>query len=105
MFDLAQARHEIAERNRIRAEAKLPMVSVAAELRRRYEVHRQKEFEQFFLTSPLRQRVERKLLNRIRRLGNDPQWMPTGILSGGGWAFYAQIRMIMLRIWRSRRRA
>jgi hypothetical protein len=58
MFDIDQARHEIDERNRIRVVAKLPPVSVAAELRRLYEVHRQNEFEQFFRSSPLRQRVE-----------------------------------------------
>ncbi len=100
MLDIDKARLEIEERNRIRVEAKLPPVSVAAELRRLYEVHRQNEFEQFFLTSPLRQRVEQKLLDRKRRLRGEPDWIPTGMLSGGGWVFYARTRKIMRRIWR-----
>jgi hypothetical protein len=100
MFNIDQARHEIAERNRIRSEAKLPMVSVAAELRRLYEVHRQNNFEQFFQSSPIRRRVEQKLLNRERRLRGEPDWIPTGILSGGSWVFYAQTKKIMRRIWR-----
>jgi hypothetical protein len=102
MIDLAQARHEIEKRNRIRAEAKLPMVSVAAELRRLYEVHRQNEFEPFFVTSHLRNRVEQKLLNRERRLRGEPKWKPAGVLSDGGWAFYVRTRKIMRRIWRAR---
>jgi|SRR5208337_2555856 len=42
MIDLAQARHEIEVRNRIRVEANLPPVSVAAELRHLYKVQQQK---------------------------------------------------------------
>jgi hypothetical protein len=103
MFDIHQRRHDIEGRNRIRVEAKLPMVSVAAELRHLYKVHQQSEFEQFFQSSPIRQRVEQKLLNRIRRLQNDPRWMPTGVLSGGGFAFYARARKVMKRVWRMQR--
>ncbi len=100
MLDIDKARLEIEERNRIRAEAKLPPVSITAELRRLYEVHRQNEFEQFFQSSPIRQRLEQKLLNRGRRLRGEPDWIPTGMLSGGGWAFHAHIRTVMKRIWR-----
>jgi hypothetical protein len=39
MLDIDKARLEIDERNRIRVEAKLPPISVTAELRRLYEVH------------------------------------------------------------------
>jgi hypothetical protein len=102
MFDIHQRRHDIEGRNRIRVEAKLPMVSVAAGLRHLYKVHQQSEFEQFFRSSPLRQRVEQKLLNREGRLRGEPDWRPTGMLSGGGWAFFARTRKIMLRIWRIR---
>jgi hypothetical protein len=111
MFDIHQARHEIEERNRIRIEAKLPLLSVVAELRRLYEVQRKKdyeqrggEFEQFLQTSPVRKRLEQNLLDRGRRLRGDPDWKPTGMLSGGGWAFYIRTRKIMRRIWRMQRR-
>jgi hypothetical protein len=106
MFDIAQARHEIEKRNRIRGEAKLPPVSVVAELRRLYEVQRKRdferrenEFEQFLQTSPIRKRLEQKLLERGRRLRGEPDWKPNGMLSGGGWAFYVRTRKIMRRIW------
>jgi hypothetical protein len=79
---------DIEERNRIRAAAGLPLLSVAVELRKAYEFHRQNEFEQFMQPSPLRRRVERKLLGVIRRQLNDANWVPTGVLSGGRWALY-----------------
>jgi hypothetical protein len=103
MLDIEKNRLEIEGRNRIRKEANLPPVSVAAELRSLYDVQRQAEFEEFFLTSPLRGQVERKLLNRARRLRDDPKWKPTGVLSGGGLAFYACTRNVMKRIWRMQR--
>jgi len=105
MFDIDQARHEIEVRNRIRAEAKLPPVPFAAELRHLYKVHRQIEFEQFFQSSPIRQCVEQKLLNRIRRLLGNPNCKPSGMLSGGGWAFHIRTRKIMRRIWQRQRRS
>jgi hypothetical protein len=104
MFDPEKTRLEIQERNRIRAVAQLPAVSVTTELRRLYDVQRESEFDHFYRTSPLRKRVEQKLLNRARRLRNDPNWKPSGVLSGGGLAFYAQTRNLMRRIWRQRDR-
>jgi hypothetical protein len=68
------ARAEIEQRNLIRREAQLPPVSVARELRRLYQLQRRTDFEQFFQTSPIRQRVEQKLLHQMRRLRDDPQW-------------------------------
>jgi hypothetical protein len=97
------APREIEEQNRIRLEAHLPLLSVDAELRRLYEVEREREFDMFFQTSPVRKRVEQKLLDRIRRLWGFPQWKPAGFLSGGGLAFYNRTRHIMQRIWRKQR--
>ena len=45
------------------------------------------EFLDFVHHSPLQQRVREKLLNRMRRRRNDPNWRPFGMLSGGGMAF------------------
>jgi hypothetical protein len=67
MFGIAKAWKEIEHRNRLRAEVLLPPLSPAYELRRLYTAEREAEFEAFFNTSPLRKRVEAKLLARVRR--------------------------------------
>jgi hypothetical protein len=104
MFDIEKARTEIEARNRIRLEAQLPAVPVVTELRRLYQLHRQNDFEEFFRTSLIRKRLEGKLLARIRRLRGEPDWRPTGFLSGGGFAFYTRTRKIMRKIWHMQRR-
>ena len=104
MSDKSRARREIEKRNRRRAEAKLPLVSVEEELRRCEEAAIQKERDDFVHRSPLRQRVSDKLLNRIRRRLKNPEWRPRGMLSGGGYAFYVAVNNRMRRIWRWRHR-
>jgi hypothetical protein len=74
---------------------------MAHELRKLYDADREAAFEAFFNTSPLRQRVEAKLLVRFRRQLHEPEWKPTGMLSGGGLAFCLHTRKLMRRIWRS----
>ena|SRR5205807_2286323 len=101
MLDITTARQEIDERNRVRADAHLPLLSPAKELRRLYEGERR--FEEFCRTSPIRRQVEERLLARIRRLRGDPQWRPTGFLLGGG-VFQSRVRRTMRRIWESERR-
>jgi hypothetical protein len=59
------------------------------------------DFDEFFRTSPLRELVQQKLLNRTRRLCN-ANWHPTGVLSGGAWAIHNRAKAIMSRIWRTR---
>jgi len=104
MFDKRAAHREIEKRNRLRAKAKLPLVSVEEELRRCEEAAIQKERDDFVHRSPLRQRVSDKLLNRIRRRLRNPEWRPRGMLSGGGYAFYVAVNNRMRRIWRWRHR-
>jgi hypothetical protein len=104
MFDKAIARREIEERNCLRVEANLSPVSVEKELRRCEEAAIQKERDDFAHRSPLRQRVIDKLLNRIRRRLKNPEWRRTGMLSGGGYAFYVVVNNRMRRIWRWRHR-
>jgi hypothetical protein len=103
MFDIARARKEIEQRNRLRADVRLPPVSMAHELRKIYNVERNAEFEAFFNTSPLRKRVEAKLLAHLRRQRQDPEWKPTGMLSGGGLAFSIRTMKVMNRIWQRTR--
>ncbi len=101
MFDKIKARQEIEQRNRLRAEAHLPLVSVAEELVRYEKTAAQKEYRDF-LSSPLRERVSQKFLDAVRRKRNDPEWRPFGMLSGGGLWFELRVSNRMRRIWRRR---
>jgi hypothetical protein len=103
MFNFDKARRGIETRSRLRAEALLPPLSMAHELRKIYTAERKAAFEAFFNTSPLRKQVEAKLLARIRRQRHEPEWKPTGMLSGGGLAFSLHTRKLMRRIQNSRR--
>jgi hypothetical protein len=76
---------EIAERNRIREEAGLPILSVPKELRRMKEAADTEKFRKF--ADAHRKRVYDKMLARTRRRCGDPNWAPTGMLSGGGMWF------------------
>jgi hypothetical protein len=100
-FDIAKARQEIESRNRLRAEVRLPPLSMAFELRKLYDAERQAEFEAFFNASPLRKRVEAKLLARVRRQLHEPNWKPSGMLSGGGLAFSLHTKKLMRRLYNS----
>ena len=76
-FDDARARAEVLERNLIREAAKLPALSVEEQLQRMRAVYDQNRFEEF-MRSPLKEIVEQKLLDRMRRRGGNPEWVPTG---------------------------
>ena len=88
---------EIETRNKFRREYGLPPVDVQQELERARQVREREKFEQW-MQSPLRYRVEQKLLLRIRRQRSNPTWTPTGMLSGGGWAFHAALVKQMRRL-------
>jgi hypothetical protein len=85
-----------------RAEVRLPPLSMAHELRKLYNAERKAKFDAFFNTSPLRKRVEAKQLARVRRQRHEPEWKPTGMLSGGGLAFSLHTRELMCSIWYNR---
>lgn len=74
---LADMIAEIEARNRIRREAKLPLLSVTAELRRSKTRQRQDEFEAFF-------EKERSKYNHLWS-GKDLGWM-------GGFALWTKVR-------------
>ena len=71
---------DIERRNDIRREAFLPLLEVEKEFRRikelKEESERARKFEGF--SEPLKQRVREKVLARMRREKNDPNWNPTG---------------------------
>jgi hypothetical protein len=89
---------EIADRNRIRHEAGLPLLSVPKELRRMKEAGDAEKFRKF--ADAHRKSVHDEMLVRARRQCADPNWAPTGVLSGGGLAFGAQVDEQMRRVYR-----
>ena len=80
---------EIAERNSVRQEAGLPLLSVPKELRRMKEAANVEKFRAFAEAN--RKRVFAKMLGRVRRRSGEPNWTPSGVLSGGGLWFSAQV--------------
>jgi hypothetical protein len=99
MFDREAAIQDINERNRIRREARLPTLSVDDELRETEANARQQDFEEFWRTSPLRERVRAKIIARYRRCFGNPDWQPSGILSGYGLMVHARTREVVYRLW------
>jgi hypothetical protein len=89
---------EIAERNRIRLEAGLPLLSVAKELRRLKEAADTEKFKKF--ADAHRKRVYDKMLARARRRCGDPNWAPTGVLSGGGMWFNIHVERQARKLYR-----
>jgi hypothetical protein len=101
-FDEPRAKGEVLDRNRIRQAAKLPALSVEEQLQRMKAAHDKSRFEEF-MRSPLKEVVEQKLLDRMRKRGGDPERLPKGFLSGGGYLFYVRVRRVMKRLYRRRR--
>jgi hypothetical protein len=80
---------EIAERNCVRQEAGLPLLSVPKELRRMKDAADAEKFRNF--AEAHRKSIYQKMLARVRRQSGDPHWAPTGMLSGGGLWFGALV--------------
>jgi hypothetical protein len=91
--------HEIAERNRIRQEAGLPLLSVPKELRRMKEAADAERFRNF--AEAHRKSNYEKMLARVRRQCGDTQWAPTGTLSGGELWFDARVDEQLTKLYRS----
>ena len=89
---------EIAERNSIRQEAGLPLLSVPKELRRMKEAANAEKFRAF--ADANRKRVYAKLLGQVRRRFGEPNWTPSGVLSGGGVWFSAQVDQQLRKLYR-----
>ena len=89
---------EIAQRNRIRQEAGLPLLSVAKELRRMKQAADVRKFGSF--ADAHRKRVREKMQQRMRRQCGDPKWQPAGMLSGGGLAFAVQVERQLTKLHR-----
>jgi hypothetical protein len=70
-------------------EAGRPLLSVPKELRRMKETADAEKFRNF--AQAHRGRIYQKMLARLRRRCGDPHWSPTGMLSGPGLWFGAQV--------------
>jgi hypothetical protein len=84
----AQKIEEITARNIIRAEARLPLLSVPQELRRMKMVADAMAFEDF--ADRHRQAIWEEVLAPVREARGEPNWRPTRLLEG--YAFQAQVR-------------
>jgi hypothetical protein len=107
-FDEWATRQVIRQYNLLRLKAGLSPIAMEEEIER-IRVAKSKakiEFLDFVYRSPLQQRVREKLLRRMRRRRNDPNWRPFGMLSGGGMAFELDVVRQMEKLWgRQQRRA
>jgi hypothetical protein len=89
---------EIAERNRIRHEAGLPLLSAPKELRHMKEATDTEKFRKF--ADAHRKSVYNKMLARTRRRCGDPNWVPSGMFSGGGMWFNVQVDRQVRKLYR-----
>ena len=82
---------EITKRNRIREEAKLPLLPIAKELRRMKTAEDQAEFEAF---AAVHQRAvwDEVLLPECKRRGQ-PNWRPSSFMEG--LAFQSQVNKVL----------
>jgi hypothetical protein len=87
----AQKIEEIVARNVIRAEAGLPLLSVARELRRMKQVTDAMAFEEF--ADGHRQAVWEEVLGSVRAAKGEPNWRPRRLMEG--LAFQAQVGKIL----------
>jgi len=103
MFDTAKAVAEVEERNRLRKEVQLPLLSVEQELQaRRPRMNAsgpRRTKNDLKCLSALRQAVEDNMLAKLRKRRGDQQWKSTGFLSGGGFAFHVRVRRVMKRLY------
>src|SRR6266571_883665 len=81
MFDIPAAKLEIAARDALRHETGLPALSVAVQLRRLYNGHRQREWDAYLQSNDqLFHRALRMGANRYRRACGCPaSWRPNSI--------------------------
>ena len=82
---------EIVARNRIRAEACLPLLSIPKELRRMKEADDATEFERF--AAHHRQAVWDEVLRPVREAKDEPTWRPTRFMEG--LAYQARVSKIL----------
>ena len=92
--------NEIGDRNKVRAEAGLPLVSVPKELERISKAELWQDFCDWYKANPLlRAKVAEEVLQTFRKDLRDPTWVPRGVLSGGAWGYGLALQKKMHQIW------
>ena len=86
---------EIGRRNDLRNEHDLPLLSVAAELRRMKTAADTEKVERF--RNALREAVFQKMLARARRQRGDIAWIPNGFCER--WQFGREVEMRLKRLY------
>ncbi len=85
----------ITERNNLRNEVGLPLLSIPRELRRIKTAEAYARFAKF--SEALRKRVQGKMLARVRRRIGDPNWKPAGMMAG--MAFEYEVSREVRKLW------
>jgi len=100
-FDEQKVREAIEARNGARAEARLPILSVEAEIKKARSAHEASQRAALLhalMRSPLRARVEAKLLARTRRASGNRHRSPSGTM--GLWALSSAVQRQMEKLFR-----
>ena len=95
---------EIEDRNKARAEAGLPLVSVPKEVERIYEWELEQEYWQDFRVwceahQDLCKKIAEEVLQAFRKERGNPTWLPRGLLNGA-WAYGSEVRERLQKIWK-----
>jgi hypothetical protein len=96
---------EVEARNKLRAEAGLPLVSVGREVEKLHAAELWQDYRAWVDRNPdLLARIEAEELERERRERYDPAWEPRALLNGAG-AFGSKVQDRMLSLWKAQRQA
>ena len=92
--------NEIENRNKARAEAGLPLVSIPKEVEKISEAERYRDYTDWYNANPtLRAKVGEEVLQTYRKDLHDPTWVPSGWLSGGRAGYSLAVQKRMHQIW------
>lgn len=103
MRNRKQIIQDIEDRNKFRSEVGLPLYSVKDEADKICQAESWKEFREWAEKYPDRAKVMGDVLQEAREARGDPSWVPTGALSGGGWAYRNRVREKLRQIWEQER--
>jgi len=95
---------EVEDRNKARAKAGLPLVSVSKEIKKISEAELYQDFRVWRKANPkLRDKVAEEVLATFRKDLRNPTWVPRGLLSGGRWGYLLAVEKKLERLWEKRK--
>lgn len=96
---------EVEARNKLRAEAGLPLVSLAREVKKLHAAELWQDYQDWVdRHSELLARIAAEELERERRERYDPTWQPRALLNGAG-AFGSKVQDRMLLLLKAQQQA